>query len=196
MKWLNERHIESQLKYSNLREVTLKYPKCLRKQRQELQDCNKQQCRKFLREDFAVQIIMDCRTTPSINFKSRLGFKIQDPIMTQEQSILTKLDIFFKTEDKLLQDSVSGYKIDLYVPKYKLVIEVDEKGHCDRDLKQEIKRQQKIEKELGCKFIRIDPSKETFNIIDEICKIHHYIVELREKSLTKIISNRLLKLGF
>ena len=48
--WLNERHIESQLKYSNLREVTLKYPKYLRRQRQELQDFNKQLCRKFLRK--------------------------------------------------------------------------------------------------------------------------------------------------
>ena len=80
--WLNERHIESQLKYSNLREVTLKYPKYLRRQRQELQDFNKQLCRKFLRKCFAVQVIMDCRATLSINFKNRLGFKIQDPIMT------------------------------------------------------------------------------------------------------------------
>ena len=73
---------------------------------------------------------------------------------------------------------------------------MDEKGHCDRDLKQEIKGQQKIEKELGCKFIRIDLSKENFDIIDEIFKIHHYIVELREKSLTKRISNTLLELEF
>ena len=43
---------------------------------------------------------MDCRTTTSINFKNRLGFKQQDPIMTQEQSILTNLDTFFRTEDK------------------------------------------------------------------------------------------------
>ena len=135
IKRLNERHIEKQLKYSNLREVILKYPKYLRKQRQGLQLHELRiTCRKFLREDFAVQIIMDCRTTPSINFKNRLGFKIQDPIMTQEQSILTKLDIFLKTEDKLFHHSVLGYRIDLYVQKYKLAIDVDEKGHFDRDL--------------------------------------------------------------
>ena len=31
-----------------------------------------------------------------------------DPIMTQEQSVLTKLDIYFKTEDKLFQHSLLG----------------------------------------------------------------------------------------
>ena len=83
-KSMNEKHIEKQLKYSNLREIKSKYPLYLIKQRQELQDCNKQLCRRFLREDFAIQIIMDCRTIPAINFKTRLGFNQQDPIMTQE----------------------------------------------------------------------------------------------------------------
>ena len=36
----------------------------------------------------------------------------------------------------------------MYVPKYKLVIEVDELGHRTRDLKAEIKRQIRIEEEL------------------------------------------------
>ena len=72
--------------------------------------------------------------------------------MTQEQSVLTKLDTYFKTEDKLYQHYVLGYRIDFYVPKYKLAIEVDELGHCTRDIKREIKRQNKIEKELGCKL--------------------------------------------
>ena len=33
----------------------------------------------------------------------------------------------------LLQHSVLGYRLDLYFPKHKLAIEVDEKGHTDRD---------------------------------------------------------------
>ena len=61
--------------------------------------------------------------------------------MTQEQSVLTKLEPYFKTEDKLFQHSVLGYRIDLYVPRYKLAIEVDELGHCPRDIKSEVERQ-------------------------------------------------------
>ena len=90
--------------------------------------------------------------------------------MRQEQSVLTKLDAFFKTEDKLFQHIVLWYRIDLYVPKYKLAIEVDKLGHCTRNIENEIERQQEIEQRLGCKFIRIDPSRENFNIFDEICK--------------------------
>ena len=82
--------------------------------------------------------------------------------MTREQSILTKLDTYFKTEDKLFQHYVLGYRIDLYVPKYKVAIEVNELGHCTRNIKSDIEKQSKIKKELGCKFIRIDPSRENF----------------------------------
>ena len=59
-------------------------------------------CRRFLREDFAIQIIMDCRITLSIDFKARLGFNQHDPIMTKEQSIFTKLDIFFKNRRQII----------------------------------------------------------------------------------------------
>ena len=60
-KWLNKTHIKEQLEHSNLREITSKYPEHLGKRRSELQECNKQPCRIFLREYFAIQIIMDCK---------------------------------------------------------------------------------------------------------------------------------------
>ena len=41
---------------------------------------------------------MDCRTTPAVNFKSRLGFNQHDAIMTQEQSMLTKIKSAFSTD--------------------------------------------------------------------------------------------------
>ena len=98
-KWLNEKQIEQDLKRSNLKEIT---SLDLRKQRQELKQCDKQPCRRFLREDFAVQIIMDCRTTPEVDFKSRLGSKQHDPIMTQEQSFLSKIKTIFPVEKIIL----------------------------------------------------------------------------------------------
>ena len=84
------------------------------------------------------------------------------------------------------------YRIDLYVPKYKLAIEVDELGHCTRDIKSEIGRQNKIEKELDCKFIRIDPSREKFDIIDEFCNIKKHIIKSTKKSTKDKISDVLL----
>ena len=128
---------------------------------------------------------MDCRTTTAVDFRKRLGFSQHDPIMTQEQSVLTKLDTYFKAIDKLFQHSVLGYRIDLYVPKYKLAIEADELEHYTRDIKSEVERQKKIQKELGCKFIRIGPSREHFNFIDKFCKIKYYIVKSTKKATSK-----------
>ena len=73
------------------------------------------------------------------------------------------------------QYSVLGYRIDLYIHKYKLAIEVDELGHADRNLSNEIERQKALEKELDCVFIRINPAEENFNIFKQINKIHRHI---------------------
>ena len=60
--------------------------------------------------------------------------------MTQEQSVLTKIKDSFSTEEIIFQHFVLGHKINTYFSKYKLAIEVDERGHNDRDLKTEIER--------------------------------------------------------
>ena len=142
------------------------------KKNQELQDCGKSQpTRIFIREHLRIQVIMDCRTVQAAKFRKELGFNQYDPIMTQKQLVLTKLDTYLKTEGKIFQHYVLGYRIDMCIPEYKLAIEIDELGHCTRDLKSEIERQKRIEKELGCTFIRIDPSRENFDIVDEFSRI-------------------------
>ena len=71
------------------------------------------------------------------------------------------------------QCSVLGYKIDLYFHKHKLAIEVDELGHADRDLSNEIERQKALEKEFDFVFIRINPDEENFNIFN---KKNHWLM--------------------
>ena len=84
---------------------------------------------------------MDTRTAVAVKFRKKLGFNQYKVVMTQEQSVLTKLDRYFNTEDKIFEHFVLGYRTDMYVPKYKLAIEVNELGHCTRDIKAEIKSQ-------------------------------------------------------
>ena len=155
---------KSKSNHSNLPAVTNQYSSELKKQRQEIQDCGNHQLCRFLEEDFAVQIIMDCRTTPVVNFKTKLGFSQHNPIMTQKQSILSKIVTLFAAEEITLQHSVLGYRIDAYFPKHKLAIEVDEQGHNSREISYEIERQKAKENKLGCEFIRINLAKEDFNI--------------------------------
>ena len=52
----------------------------------------------------------------------------------------------FTSEKKLLQQYVLGYQIDFYFPKLKLAIQVDEKGHIDRNKYKEMERQKATEK--------------------------------------------------
>ena len=65
--------MQTELGHSNLAMIKLKYPKYLKKERKELQNCGTYQaCRRFLREDFGIQIIMDCRATPTADFKKEI----------------------------------------------------------------------------------------------------------------------------
>ena len=53
-----------------------------------------------------------------------------------------------------------------------------------------------MKKELGCKFIRINPDTENYDVFTEISKIHNFIAESTKKSLIDNISKRLLELEF
>ena len=77
-------------------------------------------------------------------------------INTKEQAIINSIKDAFERENTQTQYSVLGYMIDLYFHKHKLAIEVDELGHADRNLSNEIERQKALEKELDCVFIRIN----------------------------------------
>ena len=52
---------------------------------------------------------MDCRTIPAVNFKTRLGFIQHDTIMTQEQSVLSKIMVVFAAEEIILQHNVLSF---------------------------------------------------------------------------------------
>ena len=94
------------------------------------------------------------------------------------------------------QYTVLGYRIDLHFHKYKLAIEVDELGHNHRNIDYEIQRQQALERELNCVFIRINPDAVDFNIFKEINRIHRHIKKSSKKSLIDKISKRLLEIKF
>ena len=67
--WLNVRHIQQQLGHKNLSSLTNKYDKKYKKCRSELNESKKQSCRRFIHNDLALKIIMNCRTDESCNLK-------------------------------------------------------------------------------------------------------------------------------
>ena len=193
--WLNERPIEKKLSHKNLPAITNKYDKIYKKHRYELVDEPiKQPNRRFLRIDLALKIIMGCRTDKSCSSKRNLGFKLHDVINAKEQRVTSSIKDAFEGEDMQTQYSVLGYRTDLYFHKYKLEIEVDELGHADRNINNEIERQKALERELNCVFIRINPDEKDFNILKVINEIYRHIKKSFKKSLMNKFSKRLLEL--
>ena len=174
--WLNERHVQEQLRHKNLVALTNKYDEKYKKFRCELTDDPiKQSCRRFIHNDLALKIIMDCRTDKSCNFKINLRFILHDVINTKEETVINSIKDAFEEENMQSQYTVLKYRIDLYFHKYKLAIEIDELGHDDRSIDYEIQRHKALERELDCVFIRINPNAIDFNIFKEINKIHRHI---------------------
>ena len=128
--------------------------------------------------------------------QKNLGFTLYNVINTKEQAIINSIKDAFEAEDMQTQYTVIGYRIDLYFHKYNLAIEVDELGHNDRNITYEIQRQQALERELNCVFIRINPDAIDFNIFKEINKIHRHIKRSSRESLIDKISKRMLELEF
>ena len=69
------------------------------------------------------------------------------------------------------------FRIDIYFSECFLAVEIDEKGHTDREIIFEEKRQKALEKKLGCKFIRTITSnaKNDYDLDYEIANVQAFI---------------------
>ena len=94
-------------------------------------------------------------------------------------SIIKKIQVGDKGQQYIL------FRIDIYLTEYCLAVETDEKGHTDRDLIFEEKRQKAIEKKLNCKFIIINTSKEIFDVDYEVTRIQVFISQFKDNEIKK-----------
>ena len=62
-----------------------------------------------------------------------------------------------------------------------LAVEIDTKGHTDRDLIFEEKRQKALEKKLDCTFIRINTNKENYDADYEASRMQTFITKFKDK---------------
>ena len=75
------------------------------------------------------------------------------------------------------------FRIDIYFSEYSLAVEIDEKGHIDR--------QKAFEKKLGCKFIRINTSntKNGYDLDYKVGNIEAFIDEFKNKKIKELEKN-------
>ena len=141
----------------------------------------------------------------AIEFKNRLGFNYPDLILNKEQAVILKILKSFSGIKMIEQYSVlSKYKIDLYLPDYRLPIEIDGNGQKNQGTRKKKETTLQITKELHCKFIRNNPDSKGFDMDPKISTIFNHINEVNKKlfqketkeSLIEKISNILLGLEF
>ena len=116
------------------------------------------------------------------NFRTILGFKEHDIMKVTEKTTLDSIKNGFEGENIQTYYRVLGYEIDIYFHDYRLAVEIDEYNHEDRDIGCEIERQKALEKEIGCKFIRINPDIENFKVFKAINEIFRHITASNKKS--------------
>ena len=109
---------------------------------------------------------------PEFEVKSKIGKIFKNHNLLEEYSVrIYKIDpYFYERYEKKIQVDNNGckytlFRIDIYFSECSLAIEIDEKGHTDRDLIFEKKKQNALEKKLACKFIRINISNAKMDMI-------------------------------
>ena len=85
------------------------------------------------------------------------------------------------------------FRIDFYFSKFLLAVEIDEKEHTNRDLIFEEKREEALEKKLGCKFSTINRSNATngYDLDYEVGDIEAFIDEFKSKKKKKELEDKI-----
>ena len=95
-----------------------------------------------------------------------------------------------KKNYKLIKKGVNIYSLELIfiLVSVFLAVEIDEKGHADRDIIFEEKRQKALVKKLGCKFVRINTSnaKNGYDLDYEVGNVQAFIDEFKNKKIKKL----------
>ena len=152
----------------------------------------------YVHEKIAIAIIMKTRLSDltTLKFKADLGFNQINLILKKEQSVVIPLLKTFSEEKIKLQHKIlkdERVRTDMYISDHKFVVEIDEKGHIDRNQNKENERQIKIEKYSDYKFFhKINPDAEGFDIFLEISKIQTCMTQSNEEKLKSKFAKELL----
>jgi prophage antirepressor-like protein len=120
----------------------------------------------YITEKSVKRLLLNSQMPNSMQMAKDLGIEVDTKYIRKEPEIVKYLQTFLDEMQVAthFQKTVGRYRIDLYLPDYKIAFEVDEFNHRDRDPKQERCREEFIRRALGCDFIRVDPDAPDFDI--------------------------------
>ena len=88
-----------------------------------------------------------------------------------EVQVISVLVKAFHDCEPCTQFYCGGYRVDLYLAKYRIAIECDEAGHLGYCSERESLRESTIKSALGCSFVRFNPYAKDFNLGDVFAAI-------------------------
>lgn len=128
----------------------------------------------YINELSLCSLISKSRTVTSKDKQDLIKFLQQNGFCMQVEFFSRKEIEFFNLLENVLNPfDLDGsknypcgkYHIDFYIPSLKVAVEYDENGHRNYNEEDEFNRQSFIEKELGCRFIRVsDSDSDAWNV--------------------------------
>ncbi|MGP7985876.1 MAG: hypothetical protein ACLPPL_00310, partial [Desulfobaccales bacterium] len=113
----------------------------------------------YIKKSGAIKILQKSRSEPARKYLKTQGMNI--PLKAERQYLDIIRDAVQEFDNpinkKVVEIDNNKFQIDLYLEKNKLAVECDEQDHAYKDPIKEYFRQEAIEKELRCRFLRFDP---------------------------------------
>ena len=135
---------------------------------------------------------------PEHKVKSKIGNIFGNEKIHEEYSVqIYKIDPYFREHYKeKIQVDKNGceqilFRIDVYFTEYLLAAEIDEKKTCWQRPYFSGEKTKNTIKKLGCKFLRINVSKEGYHADYEASRIQTFISKFEDRQLKKL--NKKLK---
>ena len=125
--------------------------------------------------------------SPEHEVKSRIGNIFVNEKILEEYSVkIYRIDPYFHQhyKEKIQTDKNGHYhilfKIDVYFAEYFLAVEINEKGHTDRDLIFEEKRQEALEKKnLVVNLLELIQARKVMMQTMKLVEYKHLLVNLK-----------------
>ena len=127
---------------------------------------------------------------PEFEAKSKIGkvFKQHNPLEEYSVRIYEIDSYFYEHYEKKIQVDKNGckyilFRIDVHFCEFLLAVEIDEKGHTDRDLIFEEKRQEALEKNLVVNLLELIQvmQKNGYDLDYEVGNIEHLLMSSKTK---------------
>uniref|UniRef100_A0A6C0HVD5 Bro-N domain-containing protein n=1 Tax=viral metagenome TaxID=1070528 RepID=A0A6C0HVD5_9ZZZZ len=144
-----------------------------------------------------INILLTTRKINLIEFSKKIGLDIKTKIYSCIEADTVKCLLeSFNGEEMIEQYKIDKYRIDLFFPKYNIIVECDEEHHKTitnklRDLERENYIKTKIN---NCIFIRYDPFDKNFKIFNIINKIFNEIKQFKIEDMDKLLELEKLRI--